>query len=352
MSGKKRVKTGNTRVVGFEPLITPREAIAEDPPGEMSLQTVMNGREELRTALAGKDDRLVVITGPCSIHNSECALDYANRLAELRRGIEDRMIIVMRTYFEKPRTTVGWKGIINDPGCDESFDMNRGLREARKLLHAITELGLPCATEFLDPVVPQYLADLVSWVAIGARTTESQTHRQMASGLSMPVGFKNSTDGSLKVAVDAMTAAGHGHAFLGIDSDGRTSIVRTQGNSDVHLVLRGGGGATNYSETHVESARTILKGATKNERAILIDCSHDNSEKDFRKQPNVFRDVLRQVTSGEKGILGMMLESFLVEGKQSLGDELVYGQSVTDGCINWEGTKELLLNSYERLGSG
>ena len=312
---------------------------------------VADGRRALRECLAGTDRRLVVIVGPCSIHDPRSALEYATRLAGLREQVADKMMLVMRVYFEKPRTTVGWKGLITDPDHNGSDDMNRGLEEARKILLAINGLGLPCATEFLDPIVPQYVADLVSWAAIGARTTESQTHRQMASGLSMPVGFKNSTDGGLEVAVQAMEAASAPHAFLGINVEGQTSVVRTTGNPDTHVVLRGGGGKSNYSRADIAYTRALLGEADAGPRAIMVDCSHANSGKDYRKQPVVFGNVIEQVLAGEEALLGMMLESHLVEGRQALGESMTYGQSVTDACIGWETTEELLLGAHERLSA-
>ncbi len=349
MSKNGRRDTSDLRVLGFESVVTPRQVLEGCPLDARARETVTQGRSELRKALAGKDGRLVVICGPCSIHDPECALEYAGRLAELRRELSERLILVMRTYFEKPRTTVGWKGFINDPGRDGTYDINRGFREARRILLDVNRLDLPCATEFLDPVVPQYTADLVSWAAIGARTTESQTHRQMASGLSMPVGFKNSTDGGLQVALDAMVAATHPHVFLGIDTGGQTSIVRTTGNPDVHVVLRGGNGGSNYSRAHIAFTRVLLNGATRNPRSLLVDCSHANSDKDYRRQPAVFHDVLEQVRAGESSILGLMLESHLAEGRQANEEPLVYGRSITDACIGWEQTEELLRGGFELL---
>jgi len=342
MTAKDPRDTRDIRVQGFEPLVTPHEVLTEFPLRDKARETVIGGRRELREALAGQDDRLVIIAGPCSIHDPDAVLEYARRMARLRTQLADRLIIVMRTYFEKPRTTIGWKGFLYDPACDASYDINRGLREARKILLEINELGLPCATEFLDPIVPQYTSDLISWAAIGARTTESQTHRQMASGLSMPVGFKNATDGGLQVALDAMTAATHAHAFLGIDGAGQTSIVRTCGNSDVHIVLRGGNDGPNFTRAHIAFARVALEGATGHPRPILVDCSHANCNGDFHRQAVVFEDALAQAAAGERSILGMMLESHLVEGKQQIGDDLVHGQSITDACIGWEQTSTLL----------
>ena len=337
--------TRDTRVSSFEALASPRTVLAEQPLTESAQATVQQARHEFREALAGRDERQVVICGPCSIHDPESAVDYARRLLRVREQVSDRLLVIMRAYFEKPRTTIGWKGLIYDPHRDESHDMNRGVREARRILLQINEMGLPCATEFLDPIVPQYTADLVSWAAIGARTTESQTHRQMASGLSMPVGFKNATDGTLQGALDAMLAATHPQSFLGIDPEGQTSIVRTVGNQDVHMILRGGARGPNYSREHVESVMSSLEGRTSNARPVMIDCSHGNSNKDYRLQPVVFREVQRHVEQGERGVLGLMLESHLVAGKQPMGESLVYGQSITDGCISWEETEDLLLGA-------
>ena len=321
--------------------MTPDELLRALPLSEAARVTVEAGRRDLRAALAGRDPRLVVLAGPCSIHDPSSALEYAGRVAALRRELSGRLILVMRAYFEKPRTTIGWKGLIYDPACDESYDVGRGLRTAREVLLAINELGVPCATEFLDPIVPQYTADLVSWAAIGARTTESQTHRQMASGLSMPVGFKNSTDGGLQTAVDAMAAALRPQAFLGIDPQGRTSLVHTRGNPDVHLVLRGGTSGPNHSSRHFALAGELLAPVSSHPRPILVDCSHANSGKDYRRQPVVFRELLGRL-AGPGGLLGMMLESHLVEGSQPIGPRPVYGQSITDGCIGWEETEALL----------
>ncbi len=349
MSNQPPKSISNVRVTEFDLLRTPRELASAYPLHDEVNRVVADGRASLRECLAGSDRRFVVIVGPCSIHEPQSALEYATRLAGLRAQVADKMVLVMRVYFEKPRTTVGWKGLITDPDHDGSDDMNRGLEEARKILLAINGLGLPCATEFLDPIVPQYVADLVSWAAIGARTTESQTHRQMASGLSMPVGFKNSTDGGLEVAVHAMETASAPHAFLGINVDGQTSVVRTTGNPDTHVVLRGGGGKSNYSRADIAYTRALLGEAGAGPRAIMVDCSHANSGKDYRKQPVVFGSVIEQVVAGEEALLGVMLESHLVEGRQALSESMTYGQSVTDGCIGWETTEELLLGAHARL---
>ena len=338
----------DVHVSRFEALAPPDSLKGELPLTEAAAATVERGRREVRAALHGQDGRLVVIVGPCSIHDPQAAIDYATRLATLRTALSEHLLVVMRVYFEKPRTTIGWKGLINDPGLDGSHDINLGLRRARQVLLQIAELGLPAATEFLDPIVPQYTADLVSWAAIGARTTESQTHREMASGLSMPVGFKNATDGDLQVAIDAMRAAQHAHSFLGIDQRGVTSIVRTRGNPDVHVILRGREGKPNYTAPYVAFAKAMLdKGAPR--RPIMIDCSHGNSGKDYRKQPTVMDDVVAQRRTGESAILGVMLESHLHEGNQPLGAALKYGVSITDSCLGWEATERLLVASAEAL---
>ena len=342
-------KTQDLRVVSFEPLQAPSEVIRTEPISPQAVTSVINGRAELRAAFAGKDPRFVVITGPCSIHDPKAAIEYAEKLVKLRDELKDKILIVMRVYFEKPRTTIGWKGLINDPHLDGTHDIVHGLKLARQILLKINNMGLPCATEFLDPIVPQYTADLVSWAAIGARTTESQTHRQMASGLSMPVGFKNATDGSLQVAIDAMVSARAPHAFVGIDMEGRTSIVKTAGNPDVHLVLRGGSGKPNYSKADIAYTKALLE-APAGGRQIMIDCSHGNSSKNYLNQPRVFNEVVEQFRSGERAILGTMLESLLVEGRQDLGKgPLVYGQSITDACVSWKSTEELLRKAHSVL---
>jgi 3-deoxy-7-phosphoheptulonate synthase len=341
----------DVRILRLEPLDPPSAIKATLPLTERAEATVRIGRQRFRQALGGQDRRPVVITGPCSIHDPRAALEYAQKLSRLAAELEDSLLLIMRVYFEKPRTTIGWKGLINDPKLDGSEDINLGLREARKLLLAINELGVACATEFLDPIVPQYLADLVSWAAIGARTTESQTHREMASGLSMPVGFKNATDGELQIAIDAMAAAAHAHSFLGIDQAGTTAIVRTTGNPDVHAVLRGGGGKPNYFPADIAYARVAL-GASADRRLILVDCSHGNSDKDYRKQPKVFEALVEQIARGETALLGMMLESHLNEGNQKLAGPpagLRYGVSITDGCIDWATTEGLLRKAAKDL---
>ena len=345
--------TADVHVRGTVPLPTPAELEAELPIPEAVSATVLRGRRGIEEILAGRDRRLLVIVGPCSIHDECSAIEYAERLAPVARELEDRVLVVMRAYFEKPRTTVGWKGLIYDPELDGSFDIAAGLRRARALLIAIGGLGLPTGTEFLDPIVPQYLADLIAWTAIGARTTESQTHRQMASGLSMPVGFKNSTEGNIQVAVDAMVAAREPHAFLGIDRDGRSSTVNTSGNPGGHIVLRGGSAGPNYDASVVRDVYGQLEAAGRRP-AVLVDCSHANSGKDHRRQAIVFRDVVEQRAGGDAGILGLMLESHLHEGKQPLDgglDALRYGVSVTDACIGWDETAELLREAAAALAT-
>ncbi|HUK63752.1 MAG TPA: 3-deoxy-7-phosphoheptulonate synthase, partial [Dongiaceae bacterium] len=293
--------------------------------------------------LNGADDRLVVIIGPCSIHDPEAALDYARRLRTLADELAADLRIVMRVYFEKPRTTVGWKGLINDPNLDGSFAINEGLRLARRLLLDLAEMGLPAGCEFLDPITPQFISDLVSWGAIGARTTESQTHRELASACSMPVGFKNGTDGGVQIAIDAVRAAAHPHRFLGVTEQGLAGIVSTRGNPDCHVILRGGASGTNYDAISVQKTLAALRDAGLPAR-LMIDASHGNSEKDHRRQPLVVREVAAQLAQGESGIIGVMMESFLVDGRQNLTDRalLVYGQSITDACLGWDATVPVL----------
>ena len=333
----------NVRVRDVTRLITPTQIKEQLPTVEASLRTVREGRAAARRILRREDDRLLVIVGPCSIHDPEAAIDYANRLVELRRELSDRYEIIMRVYFEKPRTTVGWKGLINDPHLDDSCDLAHGIALARKLLLDVTALGLPTATEFLDPIIPQYIADLISWSAIGARTTESQTHRELASGLSMPVGFKNGTDGSIQTAIDAMKSSRSPHSFLGIDQDGSTSIVKTTGNPNCHVVLRGGRDGTNYDSRSVGTAIEQLEKA-KLPTAIMIDCSHANSGKDPARQPDVWRDVVAQRRAGRPEIIGAMIESNITFGAQPSGlpGSLRYGVSITDACLDWDATAALL----------
>ena len=338
--------TSNLRVSEFTPLPTPQELIAELPLDARVADVVERGRDEVRAIMDGVDDRLLVIVGPCSIHDPKAGLEYARRLVSQAEKHREDLLIVMRTYFEKPRTTVGWKGLINDPRLDGSHDMETGLRTARQFLQQVTALGLPTATEFLEPISPQYMADLISWGAIGARTTESQIHRQLASGLSMPIGFKNGTDGDLQVAIDACGAAGAAQAFLGIDGEGRAALVATAGNPDTHVILRGGRKGPNYSAADVESASTKIAAKALNPR-LIVDASHANSGKSHHRQAEVALEIGAQLEDGgqsAQAIAGVMLESFLVGGAQNLDvaehaarrSELVYGQSVTDACMDWD----------------
>ena len=335
--------TSNLNVNQMSPLLTPSELLDELPLKEVESAGVASNRHAFRATLNGKDPRVVAIVGPCSIHDPAAALDYATRLKRLERELSQDLLIVMRVYFEKPRTALGWKGLINDPDMDGSCDIERGLRIARKLLLDIAALGLPIATELLDPVTPQYIADAISWVAIGARTTESQTHREMASGLSMPVGFKNATDGGLSVAINGILSAAHPHRFLGLSQDGRVAVVHARGNEDGHLVLRGGNTGPNYSQAHVLAASRALKAAQLNPK-LLVDCSHGNSEKDYLRQPSVAANVSEQISAGSHDVLGLLLESNLMAGTQPIGNgqDLTYGQSVTDGCIDFSATELVL----------
>ncbi|MEN8184417.1 MAG: 3-deoxy-7-phosphoheptulonate synthase [Myxococcota bacterium] len=336
-------------VVQLRPLRSPRGVKSDEPPTPRAVRIVGRTRAAISDILHGQDPRrLVVVVGPCSIHDADQALEYAERLLPVARACTDELLVVMRTYFEKPRTTVGWKGFLNDPHLDGSCDVGEGLRLARRLLLEIHEIGVPCATELLDPVTPQYLADLVSWAAIGARTSESQTHREMASGLSMPVGFKNGTDGSLESAVNAMTSARAAHSFLGIDPYGRAGVVHTRGNSAGHVVLRGGRGGPNYGPAHVARAAELCR---KHDlaRPVMVDCSHDNSGQDPTRQPAVCRALLEQV--GDPALMGVLLESHLRPGRQDFapGAPLEHGVSITDGCIGFEETATLLYELAEAV---
>ncbi|HXG19450.1 MAG TPA: 3-deoxy-7-phosphoheptulonate synthase [Methylomirabilota bacterium] len=344
-------QTNNLHVVDTSPLITPTELKQELPISERVAETVASTRDAIRAILQGQDRRLLAVVGPCSIHDVDAARDYAERLLKAKEEFKDRLLIVMRVYFEKPRTTTGWKGLINDPHLDGSHDMTTGLRLARKLLLDLAEAGLPSATEMLDPITPQYLAELVTWTGIGARTSESQTHREMASGLSMPVGFKNSTDGSIAPAVNAISAALHPHRFLGIDSEGKVSVVSTTGNPDCHLVLRGGSTAPNYDAESVGIAAKVLQQSHLCTR-IMVDCSHGNAQKDFRKQPLALASVASQVRTGSPHLMGVMIESNLVAGKQPFPvprTQLVYGQSITDPCVDFPTTIAMLRELAEAV---
>ena len=339
----------NTNIVSEEVLLTPTELCTQMPRTEAASTNIEQARRTIEAILDRKDPRLLVVSGPCSIHDIDAAKEYATRLKALHDEYSDTLYIVMRVYFEKPRTTVGWKGLINDPYLDDSFRIEDGLKKARELLVWLAELGLPTGTEALDPISPQYLSDLFAWSAIGARTTESQTHREMSSGLSTPVGFKNGTDGSLDVAINAMKSASSPHRFLGINAAGQVTVIETRGNAYGHVILRGGRQA-NYDVTSIRAAEAALRAAGLKQN-IIVDCSHANSNKDPEQQPAVVAEITRQIIEGNRSIVGLMLESHLHAGNQSLSDELRYGVSITDGCISWETTAEVLATLNERLGS-
>ncbi|WP_410211624.1 3-deoxy-7-phosphoheptulonate synthase [Aquirhabdus sp.] len=341
----------DVNIEAMDLLVTPAELKAELPLSEEAKATVLSGRQTIRAILDGTDPRLFVVIGPCSIHDPVAAHDYANRLKVLAEQVKDTLYLVMRVYFEKPRTTVGWKGLINDPDMNDSFDVEKGLRLGRKLLLELNEQGLPCATEALDPNSPQYLQDLISWSAIGARTTESQTHREMSSGLSSPVGFKNGTDGGMTVAINAMQAVASGHSFLGLNHDGQVSVIRTKGNPYAHVVLRGGAGKPNYDSTAVAGVESALSKA-KVSGKIMIDASHANSNKDPYLQPLVLKNITNQILDGNNSIVGLMVESHINGGRQDIPadlSELEYGKSVTDGCIDWQTTENAILDMHNAL---
>lgn len=341
----------NINVISQDVLLTPAQLKSEIPASALAQATVAAGRQTLCDILDGKDHRLFVVVGPCSIHDLDAAREYAGRLRQLAKQVEDALVLVMRVYFEKPRTTVGWKGLINDPYMDDSFRIDEGLRMGRRLLVELAELGLPTATEALDPITPQYLQDMIAWSAIGARTTESQTHREMSSGLSMPIGFKNGTDGSLEVAINALKSVSHPHSFLGINPAGQVSVIRTRGNRYGHIVLRGGNDRPNYDSVCVAICEQQLEKA-KIAANIMIDCSHANSNKDPALQPLVLEDITHQILDGNRSIIGAMLESNLEWGSQSIPadlSQLKRGVSVTDACVDWKTTEEALLLMRRRL---
>ena len=340
--------TENLNVVDVLPLISPKKLKELLPVSETAAETVFNARNSIKQILAGNDRRLLVIVGPCSIHEAEAAFDYAKRLKKLADEVSETILIVMRVYFEKPRTTVGWKGLINDPDLDGSHKINKGIELARKILLEINNLGLPCATETLDPITPQYLADLISWSAIGARTTESQTHRELASGLSMPVGFKNGTNGGLDVALNAMKSSLQPHHFLGINQEGLSSVIQTSGNDYVHLVLRGGSNGPNFDAVSIHNAADAL-AAGGLPQAIMIDCNHANSGKDPSRQELVLRNSILQILDGDQSIIGTMIESNINGGNQPISMEMKYGVSVTDACLDWENTNRILINAQGAL---
>ena len=345
------VRTTDINVIEVTPIIAPKDLKQVFPISADAMKYVNSSRDAIRKVLKGEDNRLVAIVGPCSIHDPRAALDYAAKLKKLADKVADKIFVVMRVYFEKPRTTVGWKGLINDPDLNHTHQISKGLGIARQLMCSISEMHLPIACEMLDPISPQYLADMISWGAIGARTTESQTHRELASGLSFPVGFKNGTDGGLKIATDAMATAARQHSFLGIGMDGMTALVHTAGNPDVHIVLRGGNDAPNYFHEDIEKTVELLK---KNDlsTAIMVDCSHANSYKDHNKQPEVLENVIKQIKAGQKEIFGVMIESNIFAGNQDIPKDLCqlkYGVSVTDKCVDWPTTEDMLRKAYNAL---
>jgi len=344
-------KLENVNISTHEVLITPEQLKREIPLTDKAIESVSEGRNTINNILERKDHRVFVVIGPCSIHDIEAAKEYAIKLKALSEKVNDTLYLVMRVYFEKPRTTVGWKGLINDPHLNDSFDVQQGLHTGRQLLIDIADMGLPTATEALDPISPQYLQDTISWSAIGARTTESQTHREMSSGLSVAIGFKNGTDGGLGVAMNALNSVAHPHSFLGINNEGQVSIVRTKGNPNSHVVLRGGGGKPNYDSVNVAICEQQLEKSGLNKN-IMIDCSHANSNKDANLQPLVMQDVSNQILDGNKSIIGIMVESNLNFGNQSIPEDLSqlkYGVSVTDACIDWETTEKSILDMHAKL---
>jgi 3-deoxy-7-phosphoheptulonate synthase len=345
------IKTNNLKITGITPIIAPCDLRQVFPLSEKDRAFVSRSREQIKEIIQRRDKRLMVVVGPCSIHDTEAAIEYAGRLAELSRKVDDQLLLIMRVYFEKPRTTVGWKGLINDPDMNGTHLISKGLGIARGLLSRMTALEVPVANEMLDPITPEYVADLISWGAIGARTTESQTHREMSSGLSFPVGFKNGTDGNLQIAIDAMKAAQHPHSFLGINREGRTSIIQTSGNPDVHIVLRGGSKKANYYPEDIAHTEGHLN---KNGLlpTIMVDCSHGNSNKDYQRQPEVLECVVDQMLAGNSSISGVMIESNLEAGSQKIPSDITqlkYGVSITDACIDWATTEKILINAHKRL---
>lgn len=344
-------KLRNVNIISQEPLLTPRSLREAIPVSEAAARTVLEGRQVIQNILDRKDDRIFVVAGPCSIHDMASAMEYAERFKRLAEKVSDEIYMVMRVYFEKPRTTVGWKGFINDPDLNDSFNITKGLRLGRQLLLDLAEMGIPTATEALDPVTPQFIGDLISWTAIGARTSESQTHREMSSGLSTPVGFKNGTDGSLATCVNAMQSASHPHSFLGIDSEGRTSITQSKGNPYSHVVLRGGRNGPNYDSVNIALTEQALEKAGL-PQSIVVDCSHANSNKNPMLQPLVMENCIYQLTDGNTSIVGLMIESHLNEGNQKVSSDLAslaYGVSVTDGCVSWETTEQMLYHAQQAL---
>ncbi len=341
----------NVNLEYIKPLYTPQKFMDMVPVKPEQIHTVFKSRNEIQNIINESSKKIIILVGPCSIHDVQACLEYATKLKKLSQKVEDKIMIVMRTYFEKPRTTTGWKGFINDPNLNDSFDVHEGLRKARGFLNQVLHIGLPTATEFLDPFMPQYYADLISWGAIGARTVESQTHRQLSSGLSMPVGFKNGTGGSIQIAIDAIIAAKNQHVFLGIDEKGQASVVKTSGNPYGHLILRGGKIGPNYDEKSVTSAAERLNNNGLTPK-LIIDCSHGNSNKDYKNQSKVFKSVIKQKLNGQNAIFGLMLESHLNSGNQKISsnpNDLQYGVSVTDECVGWDETEDLINWAYNEL---
>lgn len=344
-------QTENLNIVAVDHMPSPEEIKARVPLTEKAAATVLTGRRTLQDILDGKDHRLFVVVGPCSIHDPVAGLDYARRLKALADAVQDTLVLVMRVYFEKPRTSTGWKGFINDPRMDDSFHIEEGMERGRRFLLDVAEMGLPAATEALDPIAPQYYGDLIAWTAIGARTSESQTHREMASGLSTPVGFKNATDGDLEVAINAILSAARPHSFLGVSAQGGSAVIRTRGNAYGHVVLRGGGGRPNYDSVSVSLAEEALAKA-KLPRNLVIDCSHANSFKKAEMQPRVMADVVQQIRHGNRSIVGLMIESFIEAGNQPIPadlSQLRYGCSVTDACIDWDATEQMIRSADREL---
>ena len=343
-------KTDDLRIINTQELISPKDIISQLSPSKSGIDTIIKTRSEIKDILDKKSKKFVIVVGPCSIHDVDAAKEYAHKLKNLKSVLSENSLLIMRAYFEKPRTVIGWKGLINDPDLDGSFKINKGIKIARQLLMDLSEMNIPCGHEFLDLVSPQYISDLISWGAIGARTTESQSHRELASGLSCPVGFKNGTDGSIQIAIDAMNAARNSHSFLSVTKEGKSAIFNTAGNNDCHIILRGGNKNANYSSKDVIESTSILEsnGMKPN---IMIDASHANSKKDYKNQSIVVNDVKQQISSGGKNIIGIMLESNLVEGNQKINsrETLKYGQSITDSCIGWNETEEIILALDETL---
>ncbi len=345
------IKTNNLKIKSITPIIAPADLRQVFPLNDGGSEFITSSRDQIKSILRGDDKRLMVVVGPCSIHDPKGAIEYAERLSALATELADQLFLIMRVYFEKPRTTVGWKGVINDPDMDGTHKISKGLGVARGLLCKMTELRLPVANEMLDPITPEYLADMICWGAIGARTTESQTHRELASGLSFPIGFKNGTDGNMQIAIDAMIAALHAHSFLGVNREGLTSIVQTTGNPDVHIVLRGSGKKPNYYPEDIQKTEEMLAKAGLHP-TIMVDCSHGNSEKNHEKQAAVLEEVVRQIETGNRTISGVMIESYLQAGNQSIAADLSkmeYGVSITDKCIDWATTERILRGAHARL---